>query len=356
MKKNTITKFQYFTVFFFLLNAFIPMIGFHKLTMTSKQDALFAIILGTGLMILFVFLTRNIYHYLPNKPLLEKIRFLFPKSYLILYLSILIILLSALFQVTQQFTGFVRFYLTPQITPFWITLSFSALLFYFLKKSKESLFRTAEICFYIYLLFFIISVFGILPQSNFLNIKPLFSTGVQSIFNSSFIFFLSLPLPFFLLLHFPKNWLQKKESGIKTWGQSIFWSGIFLFTNLFLILSSIGVYLMNLYKNPLMITYQKISFLNILERVETTLSFSYILLYFFIIVFLIYALKELIFQVFPTTEKKKDLVLLLILVLILLGNQFLNFHLDFYILINLFLVFLISFLSVSIHLKKDIER
>lgn len=353
MKRNTITKFQYFTVFFFLLNAFIPMIGFHKLTMTSRQDALFSIILGTILMMLFVFLTRNIYHYLPNKSLFEKVKLIFPKSYLIFYFSILIVLLSILFQVTQQFTGFVRFYLTPQIAPFWITLSFLILLFYFLKKTRESLFRTAEICFYIYFLFFIISVFGILPQSNFLNIKPLFSTGIKQIVNSSLIVFLSLPLPFFLLLQFPKNWLQKKENGTKTWGQTILWNGIFLFTNLFLILSSIGVYLMNLYKNPLMITYQKISFLNILERVETTLSFSYILLYFFIMVFLIYTLKELIFQVIPSTKKKKDLVLSLILILLLLGNQFLNFHLDYYILINLFLVFLISFLSLSIHLKKE---
>ncbi len=353
MKKNKITSFQYFTVFFFLLNAFIPMIGFHRLTMISKQDALFSILLGIGFMILFVLLIQNIYHYLPNQTIIEKIKILFPKSYLIFYLCIFLCIVSLLFFVTNEFTGFVHFYLLPQLDSFWITLPFLLLLFYFLQKPKESMFRTAEICFYLYLFFFIISVLGILPQSNFLKIKPLFSTGVRSIMESAFLFFLSLPLPFFLISYFPKNLLQEKTNGKKTWIQAIFWNGLYLFVTLFLILSSIGIHLANLYKNPLMITYQKISFLNILERVETTLSFSYILLYLFPLIFLIYVLKELILQLFPKQEKKKNLIVILILLTILLGNQFFTFRFDFYTIINLFLFFILLFLSMNIHLKKE---
>lgn len=353
MKKNTITKFQYFTVFFFLLNAFIPLIGFHKLTMISNQDALFSILLGSIFMGLFVLSIKNIYSYLPDKTLFEKIEHLFPKSYLIFLLLIFIVFGSLLLGMTQEFTGFIHFYLLPQLENFWITLPFLLLIFYFLQKSKESLFRTAEICFYFYILFFIISVLGILPQSNFLKVKPLLSTGVKPILESALLFFLSLPLPILLLLYFPKNEFQKKESGTKTWIQAIFWNGIFLFVTLFLILSSIGIYLANLYKNPLMITYQKISFLNILERVETTLSFSYILLYLFPIVFLIYTLKELILKGFKIKTKKENLIISLLLVGILLGSQFFSFRFDFYIILNLFLFFLLSFLSFCIHWKKS---
>lgn len=353
MNKHKITGFQYFTVFFFLLNSFIPFLGFHKITMISNQDAMFSIIIGSILMIGFTFLIKRLYFYLPNKTLFEKIKFLFPKGFFFI-LGILFLLSSCiLLFVTQEFTSFIHFYLLPEVHQFLITLPFLLLIFYFLRKEQEVIFRTSEICFYFYILFFIISMFGILPQSNFLKIKPLFSTSISSILRSSLYFFLSFPLPLFLLLYFPKNSLKRKEGGQKTWIKSILFSGIFLFVTLFLILSSLGVQLTNLYKNPLMVTYQKISFLNILERVEATLSFSYVLLYFFPMVLLIYLLKELILYAFSLSPNYEDLVLLLLLIGNLLGNQFFSFHTNFYFSISIFLAVFLIFLSFYSFLKKE---
>lgn len=353
MNQHKITGFQYFTIFFFLLNSFIPLLGFHKITMISNQDALFSIIIGSILMIIFTFFIKKLYFYLPNKTLFEKIRFLFPKGFFFIIGIIFLLCSGLLLFITQEFTGFVHFYLLPEVHHFLITLPFLLLIFYFLRKNQEIIFRTSEICFYFYILFFIVSMFGILPQSNFLKIKPLFSTNISSIVNSSFLFFLSFPFPFFLLLYFPKNSLKRKENGQKMWIKSILWSGIFLFITLFLILSSLGIQLTNLYKNPLMVTYQKISFLNILERVEATLSFSYILLYFFPMVLLIYLLKELILYTFSLSPNYEDLVLCLLLIGNLLGNQFFSFHANFYFSISVFLIFFLLFLSLCSYLKKE---
>lgn len=353
MIKHKITGFQYFTIFFFLLNSFIPLIGFHTITMISNQDALFSIIIGSILMIFFAFLIRNIYFFLPNKTLFEKIKFLFPKGFYFFIGIIFLLCGFILLFVTQEFTGFVHFYLLPEVHQFLITVPFLLLIFYFLRKDQEVIFKTSEICFYFYILFFIISMFGILPQSNFLKIKPLFSTNITSIFKSSLYFFLSFPLPFFLLLYFPKNSLKKKENGQKNWIKSILFSGIFLFITLFLILSSLGIQLTNLYKNPLMITYQKISFLNILERVEATLSFSYILLYLFPMVLLIYLLKELILDTFSLNPNYEDLVLSLLLIGNLLGNQFFQFPTNFYFDISIFFVIFLLFLSIFSSFKKE---
>jgi len=351
MKKNKITQFQYFTTFFFLLNAFIPMIGFHTLTMISKQDALFSICLGCGMMLVFTFLMKNILNYLPEKDLFEKVKSLYPKSYLLFFILLIVCFFSILFLVTQEFSSFIRFYLLPQFNEFWILLPFFLLLFYFLKKSSESLFHTTEICFYLYVLFFIISLFGILPQCNFLKIKPLLSSNPTEIIKGAFYFFCSLPLPFLILLYFPKMRLQEKKKSTNTWIKAVLSNGFFIFITIFLILSSLGIHLANLYKNPLMVTYQKISFLNILERVESTLSFSYILLYFFPMVFLIYLLKKIVFSVVPKKGKKENLILSLIILFVLFGNQFISFQHNFYILINCFLFFLLLFISISIHLK-----
>ena len=352
MKKNKITQFQYFTTFFFLLSAFIPMIGFHRLTILSSQDALFAILIGSIMMFLFALLIQNILNYLPEKNLFEKLKALYPKIFPLFLLLFFVSFLSILFLVTQEFSSFVHFYLLPEFHEFWILLPLFLLLFYFLKKSGESLFHVTEICFYLYLLFFIISLFGIIPQCNFLKIKPLLSSQPMNLLKSSLIFFCALPLPFFFFLYFPKKRLHKKKNSTKTWKYAIFYHGIFQFITLFLILSSLGIYLTNLYKNPLMVTYQKISFLNILERVESTLSFSYILLYFLPMVFLIYFLKKLFLFTIPKTEKKENLVLFFLLLIVLLGNQFISFPKDFYIYVNCFLCFLLLFISISIHLKK----
>lgn len=350
-KNNTITKFQYFTAFFFLLNSFIPLIGFTMLTQVSNQDALFSILIGGLEMILFILLVKNIYNFNTRRTLFEKIKALFPKVSIVFFLGFFLIISGLICQITSEFTTFVNFYLLPQLENFWITLSLLILVYYFLQKPKESIFRTTEICFYLYILFFIISVLGILPQSNFQRIKPLFSSGITQILKSSFTFFLSLPLPTFLLLYFPKVEFQKKDNRIKTQIQTVISSTIFIFITLFLIISSIGIYLTNLYKNPLMITYQKISFLNILERVETTLSFSYILLYFFPLIFLIYILKELIINIFNLPEKKEKIVLFLILLIALFGNQFFNFEGNFYLVSNFLLGVFLIILSWTIYLK-----
>lgn len=355
-KNNTITRFQYFTAFFFLLNSFIPLIGFTKLTKVSNQDALFSILLGGLEMILFLLITKNIYNFNTKRTLFEKIKVLFPKVSIIFFLGFFLIISGLICQITSEFTTFVNFYLLPQLENFWITLSLLILIYYFLQKPKEAVFRTTEICFYLYILFFIVSILGILPQSNFQRIKPLFSGGITQILKSSFTFFLSLPLPIFLLLYFPKVDFQKKDNRIKTQIQTVISSTIFIFITLFLIISSIGIYLTNLYKNPLMITYQKISFLNILERVETTLSFSYILLYFFPLIFLIYILKKFILYIFNLPEKKEKIVLFLILLITLFGNQFFNFEGNFYLVSNFLIGIFLIILSWTIYLKEKSTR
>ncbi len=353
MKKKTITKFQYFTTFFFLLQMWIPFVGFHSLTRIANQDALFGILLGTLEIFLFSLCIQNIDTYHPNKTLYQKIKDLYPKFSYVLFPFLFSLLLFLLLWITQKMSLFLHSYLTPEIDAFWTMIPLFLILFYFLQKPKEAIFQTTELCFYLYLFLFLLFLFGILPQSNFLRIKPLLSESPSSILQSSFVFFLSYPLSFFLLLYFPKNWLEKKEEQEKTKKKALFLSGLTLFLYLFLILSSLGIYLTNLYKNPLMITYQKISFLNILERVETTLSFSYVLLYFFPLVFLFYHLTSFLKEQFPQIQKKEKTILFLLLLFVLLGSQFFTFSSLFYSSSNILILFFLLFLSLSIRFKKN---
>lgn len=353
MRKRTITNFQYFTAFFFLLHSFIPLIGFHKLTILCRQDALFAILLGMVEMLLLAVFLKKIDSYHPNKNIYQKLKDRYPKFCYFLFPFLLLGILLLLCFITQETGTFLHYYLTPEIEPFWILLPLFILFFYLLKKPKEAMFKTTEICFYLYLLVFFLFLIGIVQKANFLKVKPLFSSSVPSIFSASWDVFLSLPLPFFLLLSLPKNAIEKKENLDVTRKKTILFSCFLLFFTLFLILSAIGVYLTNLYKNPLMITYQKISFLHILERVETTLSFSYFLLYFFPLVFLFYHLKVFFIELFPKIKKKETLLLFLLLLFVLLANQFFTFPFSTYLWMNLFFLIFLLFFVLSITFSKE---
>ena len=82
-----------------------------------------------------------------------------------------------------------------------------------------------------------------------------------------------------------------------------------------LIISILGIDLTNIYKNPDIMIYKKISFLNILERVEVFLSFNQLLNGLFIITISIYLIKEILMYFI---KKKKEFILLTLLALFFL--------------------------------------
>ena len=116
--------------------------------------------------------------------------------------------------------------------------------------------------------------------------------------------------------------------------------------HLILIISVLGIHLTNVYQTPDMIVYKKISFLNVLERIEVVLAFNNILNSLFFIIMGVYFIKEVIYHFVP--KKKEHILYTLIGILLIILGNLIPTDASFYLLINIVL-FMISFFFILFH-------
>lgn len=352
MKQSKITNFQYLIMAFFLLNSFISLIGYHTLTVINQTTALISIIIGYFLITIFIFLQKKIFFYKTNLTILEKIEVLFPKSKIIIFIGLIIIILAFLLYSLNNLVTFINYYILKDISLIVISFTLLLTILYALTKSMDSIFRLAEICFYIYIFIFIISTIGSMKYVNLYNIKPLLATSINNTIISSLIYFISSIIPIFLIGMIPLNRVTSKKKTNNTLMNASKLSSLVIFINLFLIITSLGIELTNIYQNPDIILYKKIAFLNILERMETTLAFNNILNSFFIILMGIYFLKEVIIRLFRIKKEKETLSLSLIILILILISTILTVPTNLYLISSLICFILVLIIDIKFFIGK----
>ena len=348
MKKTKITQFQYLIMTFFLLNSFIPLIGYHTITKMTSTTSLISIIIGYFFITIFIFLIKNVFHYSNNLTIIEKIEKLFPKTKYFFLISLSIIILVSILYALNNLVTFINYYILKEVGLIVITFSFLLTILYALTKSMDSIFRLAEISFYIYIFIFIISIIGVSKYINLYNVKPLLAAPVENTIISSLIYMLSSVIPLFLLGIIPLNKIAKNKKTDSTLMRASRLSSLIIFFNLFSIITTLGIELSNIYQNPDIILYKKISFLNILERVETTLAFNNILNSFFFILMGVYFLKEVIIHIFHVKKEKEILSLSLIVFVLMIISTILTIPNNIYMIVSLACLFIILVINMKL--------
>ena len=352
MNKNKITQFQYLIMTFFLLNSFIPLVGYHTITKINSATSLISIIIGFFFITIFIYLTKNIFHYKSNLTIIEKIEIMFPKTkYIFLITTLFIIVISLLYSLNNLVT-FINYYILKNVSLIIITFSLLLTIYYILTKSIDTIFRLAEICFYVYSFIFIVSIFGIGKYINLYNVKPLLSSPIENTITSSFIYLLSSIIPLFLLGIIPLSKISKIKQSDYTLMKAARLSSLVIFINLFTVITTLGIELANIYQNPDIILYKKISFLNILERLETTLAFNNILNCLFFIILGIYFLKVLIIEIFKIKKEKEKLSLSLIVFTLMIISTILTIPKNIYLIISLICLFMILIINMKLFTHK----
>lgn len=305
MKNDKITSLQYSTLTFFLLNSFLINIGYNKITSISYNDSIIDILLG-GCGILFLGFIIYKIHNTYNFNIIDQIKrsnlFIKIISFIFLFLMIGITTLYTL----QILTNFINYYVVKEVNSFIISITLVITILYIVKKGIITISKISEIFFYIYILIFLFGCIALIKYIDLSNLKPLFTCEFDKHFNASSIYFLSSVIPFFLLLIIPNNKINKYKKHKTLTFLFILLSILITLIQLIIIISILGINLTNIYNNPDMIIYKKISFLNILERVEVILSFGNILNGLFIIILSTYLLKELINSFF--NNKKEPII------------------------------------------------
>lgn len=346
MKPNKITVLQYSTITFFLLNSFLMNVGYHKITTNSYNDSILDILLGGVAILLFGFF---IFHFQKKKKqnILDTIQKHFPKIIKIIILITLFFFIGfTSIYALSILTSFIHYYILKEVDSIIILMTLAITTIYIVSKGITTIGKISEIFFYIYLLIFIISSIGLIQYIDLSNLKPLFITDFQSHLTSSEIYFFSSITPLLLLTIIPTHQVELEQKNKKLPCLLILLSIILVFIQLILIISVLGIHLTNVYQTPDMIVYKKISFLNVLERIEVVLAFNNILNSLFFIIMGVYFIKEIIYHFVP--KKKEHILYTLIGILLIILGNLMPTDASFYLLINIVL-FMISFFFILFH-------
>ncbi len=348
MKQNNITQLQYGTLIFFLLNSFIINIGYYNLTTTSKTDSILDILIGGCIIIL---LGKIILYIQKNNQLsfLELIKKSRKSIKIISCLTLGSIILVTLIYHLSNITAFIHYYILKEVNLFTITVTLVITSIYIVSKNLSTISKISEVFFYIYIFIFIIGCIGVLKYIDISNIKPLLTSSFKEHVTSSNYFFSSAIIPLSLLLIIPNKNIKSNKSD-KVPLIFIITFILLTFIQLICIISILGIKLANIYQNPDMIIFKKISFLNILERVEVMLSLNHILSSLFFIIMCIYVLKKLI-EVF-IDEKKEHITLSAIALLLIILNNIYKTNITFYLTVSNVILILVIIYFINTILSK----
>jgi len=348
MKNRYIYNLDFATLSFFLVNSYFINVGFNVLTINSMTDSIIDIIIGGIMIILFVSLVlwiRKCY----DKDLISTIFSFKILKYPLTILLLIIIGISTIYSLTNL-TSFIHFYMLKEVDAFTISISLILTIIYLVRKNLPTITRISEICFYIYMFIFILGFIGLYKYIDLSNLKPLLTTSINSHIKTSFTFFNYSIFPIFLLLGLKQDEYENKDNlliiiftllGILT-----------IFLEAILIISVLGINLTNMYQNPDIMIYKKISFLNIFERVEVFLSFNQLLNGIFIITINFYLMKKIIISVI---KKEKELIILTLLgILFLFLSNIITISKDTYLFINTLLIFITFFILIRTIIYKYI--
>lgn len=283
-------------VFLFLITfAFLFFIGINQMSKISGTSTLLSMIIGATFSYFFLIFYKN-----------KK-----QNSSLIL----LPFLFLSLHYMLTEITQFISLNIVDGVNSYLLSVSLLLLAIFTIKKKRESLLRASFIFFLTIIFLFLISFIFLFPNTDFQNILPLIDKPIPDILKSTIIYFFISTIPLFYIKEITKVNLDKKE--LK---KGFILTHLFLLFLTLLIFGILGLSLSNLYPYPELALFKKISFLNIIDRMESIFSLSYFLASFFTFALTFDIMFSIIKEKFNI--KKEDLILLLLSFFLLLLSDF----------------------------------
>lgn len=353
--ENKLTSIQFSCLIFFPIFAFFSGIGTHNLINIAKVDAYISVLLSyiMGLLPLGLFLL--IFNYKKDLDIKDKIKYLFgkPLGIFINYLIIVLLILTAI----VSFHGLSNFIISQLLTETPITtfmFLISLILIYNVSLGIENIARVSIIFLGIIISLTMLSTLGITPHFEASNLKPLLENGITPPLKGGLVLTLTNVIPIFLLLTVPKN---KIHNNNKTTKHIFFFytlAFIFIFTAIFLTLSSLGIYLCDVYQYPEYTALKKISFFNFIDRIENLIYVKWFLSSVITQALIIYYLKN-------TVKKSSKFILPTIICIILTylsiklfknNTIYYNFIINIYPYVSLLLLIIFIIIGLNIIIRK----
>lgn len=276
MTKNKINTFQTFVICYFIGSSLFQGIAELFLYEQARQNSILAILLSLLIGFIPLILIFYIINYEPNKDIIEKINSLFGKfGHLINFL--LMLLISTILTITLwQILNFAEIKYLTGTPPFFVGILFLIPVIYASSKGIETIARSSEILFFLATLFFITISLSLLSFADLENLLPFMEKGIKPVFKGAITFLPYTISPLILLTIIPKNNIIHNESLFKKITFGYLAAFISLAFVSFIIISTLGIELANIYRFPSYIVIKKIRIPGFLENTENILSLHWI--------------------------------------------------------------------------------
>lgn len=353
MKNWKINSLQFSTLFSFTLLSTLIGIGFNNVVNLAKVDSYISVIIAY--IIGFIPLLLFIYLFNQEKTINELLKDTFGNiigtiiSYLLL-IPIGIIGICSVYSISNfmvsQFlsdTPIIIIYVIP-----------SLVILYGLIKGIETISRTSLILYVIMILLFFIAIFGLAPQIELNNYKPILENGLTNPIKGALIFVLSDIIPLFVMLSISKKNIINKEKTTKNIVIFYTISIIIMFLNITMTIGTLGIHLTDMYQYPEYMVLKQISLFNFLDRIENFVTIQWIFRTFMLVTMIVYYIQNTIKK--DTNSKILPAIILatiIVLNIIIFKNNtmFTNFALKIYPYTNLVLFIIIIITSLVVFLK-----
>lgn len=289
--KKRIKTYEIAVIFFFLTEAQFFLYGLNSFTSLGGRTTILSGIIGS--ILAYLFLNR------------------IPKSTSILESKLSLIIFPFLFfQISfaiNQTIYFTTYNVVDSISYYLICISLLLLILYCAKKGLKTIARSSFIYLLVNIFLFLITYIALFPKMEFTNVLPIIDNSFTQIIKSSFIYFILALSPYFYLIIFEKP-LGKDE--VKALKRGYVFTHIFHNFHTLIVLSILGLNLTNIYPYPETSIFKKVSFLNIIDRMESIFSFSYFVALFLLLVITFYTLYTLLKKNFKIKKEEISLLIL----------------------------------------------
>lgn len=339
-----ITKYQNFTANYFLTRAFFLGIGFSLIIRITKQDSIFAFLIGTIIGIFFIFLINKIQEYKNDKTLDEVLTEMKGLGIFlrIIFLIFGIMLLLEGISFFQLFAS--TFFLTK--TPLYlISLPIILLILKIAQGGIKTTFRVASCLFPLSVTLTFLSLLTLFGYAELDNIMPLFISKPINFIQSTF-YYTSLAVTPSMLMLLTKN---NNKNNIPSYLLGCFT----LILKLFLIIAILGPIMASLYRFPEYIILKEIKLLDFIEKIENIVAISWIFDHFVYVSVASLFIKELLPKKGQSLSHGIIILLIYVLAFMLLGKYYTN-ELFLYYTMPFFvaIVFIITIPILLIHTHK----
>lgn len=268
-------------------------VGVFSIIKAASVDACFSVIFSSifGIFALIMFLC--IFNYEPDLPLTGKLNKLFGKK-IGTILIIFIIIMTFISGINAMFnlTNFITSQFLPETSLLLIGIIFSFLIIMINIKGIEIISRVTIIIITINIILYLIAFFGLIPDFDFSNLKPILEHGINPPLYGSLFIVCNNIIPVFILLTIPKNTLVDKENFNKFVIPFYFAGFVLMFFAIFQTLGNLGIHLVNIYQYPEYIVLKNVDILGFADRIENIVTSQWIFGLFIYITMVVYLINN----------------------------------------------------------------